>query len=151
MYNTPTILRDTVIVGNRVHDVKQWFPDGGAIYHLSADPGALVAENYVYDVPGGIALYLDEGSRHVTLRNNVISNVGVWLNLNSQDDVAPRRTAMDNLATGNWYDSGRRNGSWTEYLGNREVDNLKVAKDAWPADARAVIDRAGIEPPKRVP
>ncbi|WP_442680084.1 hypothetical protein ACSBM8_02415 [Sphingomonas sp. ASY06-1R] len=92
MYDTPTILRDSVIVGNRVHDVKQWFPDGGAIYHLSADPGALIAENYVYDVPGGIALYLDEGSRHVTLRNNAISNVGVWLNLNSQDDVAPRRT-----------------------------------------------------------
>jgi hypothetical protein len=149
MYNTPTTLRDTVIVGNRVHDVKQWFPDGGAIYHLSADPGALIAENYVYDVKDGIALYLDEGSRHVTLRNNVISNVGVWLNLNSQDDVAPRRTAMDNIATGNWYDSGRRSGSWTDYLNNREVDNLKVAKDAWPADARTIIDRSGIEPVKR--
>ena len=80
-YDTPTILRDSVVFANRVHDVKRWFPDGGAIYHLSADPGALIAENYVYDVPGGIGLYLDEGSRYVTLRSNVIANVGVWLNL----------------------------------------------------------------------
>jgi hypothetical protein len=148
IYNTPTILHDSVVVGNRVHDVKQWFPDGGAIYHLSADPGALIAENYVYDVLDGIALYLDEGSRYVTLRDNVLSNVGVWLNLNSQDDIAPRRTAMDNLATGNWYDSGRRTGSWTEYLRNREVDNKAVAKGSWPAEARAIIDRSGIEPEK---
>jgi hypothetical protein len=148
LYNTPTILRDSVVVGNRVHEVKRWFPDGGAIYHLSADPGALIAENYIYDVPGGIALYLDEGSRYVTLRNNAISNVGVWLNLNSQDDIAPRRTAQDNTATGNWYDSGRRTGSWTEYLGNRDINNSLVAKDAWPAEARAVIDRSGIEPEK---
>ncbi len=54
-----------VVQGNRVHKVKQWFADGGAIYHLSADPGALIAENFVYDVPGGIGLYLDEGSRYV--------------------------------------------------------------------------------------
>ena len=149
LYTTPTILRDTVVVGNRVHEVKQWFPDGGAIYHLSADPGALIAENYVYNVANGIALYLDEGSRYVTLRNNVISNVGVWLNLNSQNDIAPRRTAMDNSAVDNWYDSGRRTGSWTPYLNNRDVNNMLTPKGAWPAEARAIIDRSGIEPKKR--
>jgi hypothetical protein len=41
-YDTPTILRDSVVFANRVHDVKRFFPDGGAIYHLSADPGALI-------------------------------------------------------------------------------------------------------------
>jgi len=149
LYTTPTTLRDAVVVGNRVHEVKQWFPDGGAIYHLSADPGALIAENYIYNVVGGIALYLDEGSRYVTLRNNVISNVGVWLNLNSQNDIAPRRTAMDNSAVDNWYDSGRRTGSWTPYLNNRDVNNMLVPKAEWPAEARAIIDRSGIEPEKR--
>lgn len=146
LYNSPTILHDTVVVGNRIHDVKQWFPDGGAIYHLSADPGAVIARNYVYDVPGGIALYLDEGSRYVTLRNNVVSNVGVWLNLNSQDFLAPRRTAMDNLAIGNWYDSGRRTGDWTPYPNNRAVDNVLVPRGQWPEAARQVIAEAGIEP-----
>jgi len=62
VYDTPTILRDTVISGNRVHRVKTWFADGGAIYHLSADPGARMANNYVNPVPGGIGLYFDAAS-----------------------------------------------------------------------------------------
>ena len=145
-YDTPTILRDSLVFANRVHDVKRWFPDGGAIYHLSADPGALIAENYVYDVPGGIALYLDEGSRYVSLRNNVIANVGVWLNLNSQDGFMPRRTAMNNTAIGNWHNSGRLIGAWTEYLDNRLIDNSEVPDSDWPAAAREVIARAGVQP-----
>jgi hypothetical protein len=116
---------------------------GGSL--LSADPGALIAENYVYDVPGGIALYLDEGSRYVTLRNNVIANVGVWLNLNSQDGFLPRRTAMNNSAIGNWHNSGRIIGAWTEYLDNRLVDNAEVRGGDWPA-ARDVIARSGVQP-----
>ena len=150
-YDTPTILRDT-----RRHSAteytmsKQWFPDGGAIYHLSADPGALIAENYICDVPGGIALYLDEGSRYVTVRNNVVENVGVWLNVNSQDYLLPKRTAIDNSASGNWYNSGRLTGSWTKYLNNILLGNIAVKGDKWPAAARDVIERSGIraEQPK---
>jgi hypothetical protein len=144
-YDTPTILRDTVVVGNRVSRVKQWYPDGGAIYHLSADPGALIAENYIRDVPGGIALYLDEGSRYVTVRNNVVENVGVWLNLNSQDWLLPRRTALDNIATGNWYNSGRITGSWTKYLNNNLAGNVAVKGNNWPAAARLVIAKSGVQ------
>lgn len=146
IYDTPTILRDTVIFGNRVHGVKRWFPDGGAIYHLSADPGALIAENYIYDVPGGIGVYLDEGSRYVTVRNNVIDGVGLWANLNAQDDAQPRRTNMDNIARNNWYNSGKSNGNWSDYLNNRLVDNIEVKGNDWPANARAVIERSGIQP-----
>ncbi|MFD1951705.1 right-handed parallel beta-helix repeat-containing protein [Sphingomonas arantia] len=149
IYDTPTTLRDTAIVGNRVTRVKQWFPDGGAIYHLSADPGALIADNYIADVAGsgGIAIYLDEGSRYVTVRNNVIDRVGgVWLNLNSQDHIAPKRTAMDNLATGNWYNSGRLQGSWTDYLNNRADGNIAVTGNAWPAAARSIIAESGVRP-----
>jgi len=144
-YDTPTIQRDSVVFANRVHDVKRWFPDGGAIYHLSADPGALIAENYVYDVPGGIALYLDEGSRYVTVRNNVVGNVGVWLNLNSQDGFLPNRTALDNTAIGNWRNSGRTTGSWTDHLNNRLIDNVEVEDAEWPAGAREVIARSGVQ------
>lgn len=149
IYDTPTILRDTVIARNRVGRVKQWFPDGGAIYHLSADPGALIAENYIYDLNGNgaIAVYLDEGSRHVTVRRNVIDRVGgVWLNLNSQDSIAPRRTAMDNTATGNWYNSGRLQGNWSDFLNNDASDNTRVEGQDWPEEARAVIEASGVRP-----
>lgn len=148
VYDTPTTLRDTVIFGNRVERVKQWFPDGGAIYHLSADPGALIAENYIADVtgPGAIAIYLDEGTRYVTVRGNVIDRVGgLWLNLNSQSHLAPRRTAMDNKATGNWFNGGRQYGDWTAYLNNDASGNIAVRGAAWPSEAKAVIARSGPE------
>lgn len=143
VYDTPTILRDTVVLGNRVSKVKQWYADGGAIYHLSADPGALIAENYISDVPGGIGLYLDEGSRYVTVRNNVVDGTGIWLNANTMDRYPPHRTTLDNVATGNWYNAGRLNGSWDAYMNNRLIDNTKVPGDRWPAEARAVIEAAG--------
>jgi hypothetical protein len=143
IYDTPTILRDAVIVGNRVHGVKRWFPDGGAIYHLSADPGALIAENHVYDVPRGIGVYLDEGSRYVTVRDNVFEGLGLWVNLNALDGAWPRRTAMDNTARGNWYDSGKANGNWSAYGNNRLIDNIEVPAGSWPDGARAIIDNAG--------
>jgi hypothetical protein len=146
VYDTPTILRDAVIVGNRVHGVKRWFPDGGAIYHLSADPGALIAENHVYDVPGGIGVYLDEGSRYVTVRDNVFDGLGLWVNLNALDDARPRRTAADNVARGNWHNAGKANGSWSGYANNRLIDNIAVDGQAWPEGARNVIARAGPAP-----
>jgi hypothetical protein len=148
VYDTPTTLRDTVVMGNRVSRVKQWFPDGGAIYHLSADPGALIAENYISDVAGsgGIAIYLDEGSRYVTVRNNVVDRVGgVWLNLNTQSHIAPKRTALDNVATGNWYNSGKLNGEWSDYLNNRAADNVAVVGGQWPTEAQRVIDASGVQ------
>ncbi len=143
IYDTPTILRDAVIVGNRVHGVKRWFPDGGAIYHLSADPGGLIAENHVYDVPGGIGVYLDEGSRYVTVRDNVFDGLGLWVNLNALDGAWPRRTAMDNVARGNWHNAGKANGGWSAYGNNLLVDNVEVDGSAWPDAARTVIDKAG--------
>lgn len=148
VYDTPTTLRDTVVKGNRVGRVKQWFPDGGAIYHLSADPGALIAENYVYDVAGsgGIAIYLDEGSRYVTVRNNVLDRIGgVWLNLNTQSHIAPKRTALDNVATGNWYNGGKLNGEWSDYLNNRAADNVLVTGKDWPIEAQRIIDASGVQ------
>ena len=84
--------------------------------------------------------------RYVTLRKNVVANVGVWLNLNSQDAFFPRRTAMNNTAIGNWHNSGRITGAWTEYLDNRLVDNTEVRGEDWPAAARDVIARSGVQP-----
>jgi hypothetical protein len=72
--------------------------------------------------------------------------VGVWLNLNSQDGLFPRRTAMDNSAIGNWRNSGRITGSWTGYLNNRLIDNVEVSDADWPAAAREVMARSGVQP-----
>jgi hypothetical protein len=69
----------------------------------------------------------------------------VWLNLNSQDWLLPRRTALDNIATGNWYNSGRITGSWTKYLNNNLAGNVAVKGNNWPAAARLVIAKSGVQ------
>jgi len=95
-----------VYVGyNRIHGAKQYFHDGGAIYNLSASPGTVIAENYIFDNDGRIGLYLDEGSRYITVRNNVVADPkGTWLNANTISNALPLRVTLDNTATGNWHD-----------------------------------------------
>src|SRR6185369_16700294 len=79
VYESPTLHRHALVAYNRIHGIKRLFHDGGAIYNLSASPDTVIAENYIYDIPGRIALYLDEGSRYITVRQNVVEAAGVWL------------------------------------------------------------------------
>jgi hypothetical protein len=145
VYDTPTLHRRVVVAYNRIHDIKHVFHDGGAIYNLSASAGTMIAENYIFDIPGRIALYLDEGSRYITVRQNVVSNAAVWLTVNTQDDYRPLRSATDNEATGNWYTESKITGSWDAYNNNTLESNRLVTPDAWPAEARAVMEKAGVE------
>ena len=41
--------------------------DGGSIYNLSANPGTVIEDNYMYNNNSTVALYLDEGSRYLTV------------------------------------------------------------------------------------
>jgi hypothetical protein len=144
-YDTPTLHRRLIVANNRIHGVKQLFHDGGAIYNLSASPETSIVGNYIYDIPDRIELYLDEGSRYLSIRENVIDGAVVWLTANTMDDAYPLRATTDNSACGNWYSPARITGSWTGYQGNVECANTRVEAGAWPAAARTVIERAGIQ------
>jgi hypothetical protein len=146
VYETPTLHRGVIVAYNRVHHIKKLFHDGGAIYNLSASPDTVIAENYIHDIPDRIALYLDEGSRYLTVRNNVVDGAGVWLNINTQDDYWPLRISTDNKAVDNWYTQGKVRGSWNPYNGNFTSNNQQVKGRAWPAAARKVVENAGIQP-----
>jgi len=72
-------LRDNFIFGNHVHHVGQRLGDLGGIYTLSAQPGTVVAENFIADITPSpfvpdpqhwFYLYLDEGSSGITVRDN---------------------------------------------------------------------------------
>ena len=134
-----------MVAYNRVHDVKQWFGDGGTIYNLSASPDTLITENYLYDIGTGIGLYLDEGSRGITLRNNVLDGGSLWLFANVMPDMYPMRVTIDNKAVGNWHNQAASKG-WDEYNDNIISDDHLISGKAWPAEARRVIDNSGIEP-----
>jgi hypothetical protein len=147
VYDTPTTHRDVYVAYNRIHRAKQYFHDGGAIYNLSASPGTVIAENHILDNGGRIGIYLDEGSRYITVRGNVVADpLGTWLNANTVSNALPLRVTLDNTAIGNWHDGTRVGGLWDEYLNNRVLEDHPVPDGHWPAAARAVIANAGIEP-----
>lgn len=151
VYREPTTHRDVIVAYNRIHGAKRHFEDGGAIYNLSASPGTVIAENYVYNIPKKIALYLDEGSRYVTVRNNVVDGAGKWLNVNTVRGSFPERISPDNTATGNWHNTTEVGGMWDAYQNNLILDDHLVKGATWPAEARKVMDASGIEPKANVP
>lgn len=142
-YTTPTTLKNTVVAGNRVHGVKTWYKDGGAIYNLSANPGAVIRDNHIFDINGAIGIYLDEGSKHVRVTRNVVETRGRWLNANTVGAQYKRGITTDNSASDNWHDSNQVGGRWIADSGNSIVDDNLIADKAWPAEAQKVIAGAG--------
>ncbi len=147
VYSVPTTHHDVVVAANRIHDAKRLFQDGGAIYNLSASPGTLITENYIYDNHRQIALYLDEGSRYIVVRKNVVQDTeGEWLNINTVRRAYPVRISLDNTATDNWHDSNKTGGMWTNFQNDLILNDHLITDGNWPAEAREIMKDAGIEP-----
>lgn len=147
VYSTPTTHHDVVVASNRIHGAKRFFHDGGAIYNLSASHGTLITENYIFDNSSMIGIYLDEGSRYITVRRNVVDDKGgEWLNVNTVHSAYPFRISPDNTAINNWHNGTKVGGLWTNYQNNLILDDHLVTDDAWPVEAQGVMDNAGIEP-----
>jgi len=147
VYDTPTTHRDVYVAYNRIHGAKQYFHDGGAIYNLSASAGTTIAENYIFENGGRIGIYLDEGSRYLSIRDNVVADpLGTWLNANTTSNALPLRNTLDNTASGNWHDGSKVGGLWDAYHNNRILEDHLVTGGEWPTGAREVMARAGIEP-----
>lgn len=147
VYETPTTHRDVVVASNRIHGAKKLFHDGGAIYNLSASPGTLITENYIFDNNDLIGIYLDEGSRYITVRRNVIQDArSEWLNINTVHAAFPMRISPDNMAIGNWHDGTKIGGMWTNYQNDLILDDQLIADGRWPVEAERVMKNAGIEP-----
>ncbi|MCO6046213.1 right-handed parallel beta-helix repeat-containing protein [Aeoliella sp. ICT_H6.2] len=72
-------MRDNRVVANRIHHVASRMSDSAGVYTLSAQPGTVIQRNYihsitmspyVHDPEHWFYLYLDEGSSHITVRDN---------------------------------------------------------------------------------
>ena len=150
-YQTPTTLRNNLVANNHIHDVKKHFWDGGAIYNLSANPGTEIRENYIHDIHGRIAIYLDEGSRGIVVRNNVVDGSGRWLNNNTVKSAYPLRITIDNRAIGNWHNSDEIGGRWNVYQNNLILEDHLLEGSDWPAEAKRVMESAGVQESAQVP
>ena len=85
----PTIDTGNQVTDNFVSDTNHARSDGGPIYNLGPQPSGVMSGNYVTN-PNGTAtegLYLDQGSTHWTLSNNVAAgfNIPLFSNPNSWD------------------------------------------------------------------
>ena len=140
IYSTPTTLKNTIVTYNLVHDIKKVFHDGGSIYTLSANPGGVIDDNYVYNNNHSIGLYLDEGSRYLTLSYNVLQDNRAWANLNANST----NNTDDNTFSYNWYNSGGANVPTGAPHNNVVTGNVQVTGTNWPAGALEVISQAGI-------
>ncbi len=145
VYTTPTTLADNVVSYNLVHGTKKVFHDGGSIYNLSASPGTVIDDNYIYDNDNTIGLYLDEGSRYLTLSNNVVQDTGVWAFTNASST----NNTNDNTLSGNWYNTGATWVSTGSPHNNALSGNVQVSGGNWPLAAQQVMYEAGIEPALR--
>ncbi|MBN6544004.1 NEW3 domain-containing protein [Actinacidiphila bryophytorum] len=147
VYTTPTTLKNTVVTDNLIHGTKKVFHDGGSLYNLSANPGSVFEGNYIHDNQHTVGLYLDEGSRYVSLKNNVIQDSGVWAFTNAGSTNNTNDSTFDT----NWYNSGATQVATGSPHNNILTGNVQVSGDSWPLAAQRVMYTAGIEPALRTP
>ncbi len=146
IYSTPTTLKNTQVSYNLIHGTKRVFHDGGSLYNLSDNPGSSFDHNYIYDNQRTVGLYLDEGSRHVTLSNNVIQDSGVWAFTNASST----NNTSDNTFSNNWYNGGATQVATGSPHNNVLTGNVQVSGTNWPSGAQQVIAQAGVERPNTV-
>ena len=139
-YTTPTTLKNTIVSYNKVHGTKKVFHDGGSIYNLSANPGGVIDNNYIYDNQQTVGLYLDEGSRYLTLSSNVVQDTGVWAFTNANANNNTNDSAFED----NWYNSGSTNVATGPPHNNQLIGNVAVSGTNWPSGAEQVISQSGI-------
>lgn len=152
IYQIPTTHRDVVVANNLIRGAKDFFHDGGAIYNLSASPGTLITENYITENHSMIGIYLDEGSRYIMVRRNVVQDAeSEWLNINTVHAAYPMRISPDNTAVDNWHDGAKTGGLWTNYQNDLIANDHLVKDGGWPAEAQQVMRDAGIEGTFTVP
>ncbi|SEO76975.1 ricin-type beta-trefoil lectin domain protein [Actinacidiphila rubida] len=140
VYTTPTTLKNTVVTGNLIHGTKKVFHDGGSLYNLSANPGSVFDGNYIYDNQHTVGLYLDEGSRYVTMSHNVVQDSGVWAFTNA----GATNNTNDNTFDTNWYNSGATQVATGAPHNNTLTGNVLVSGTSWPSGAQQVISQAGV-------
>ncbi|MFB9682315.1 NEW3 domain-containing protein [Streptosporangium vulgare] len=145
IHDTPTTLSDVRVVGNHVRDVVRTMAEGGCIYTLSAIPGGRVDENYCEN-SGQYGLYFDEGSRHLSVSDNVfVGTAGQWAHANNQNG----NHTGDLTLTGNHTTNPAITGIADGDRGNVVRGNVVVTGGNLPIEASRVIYNAGPTGPYR--
>ncbi|GHH73569.1 hypothetical protein GCM10018793_12380 [Streptomyces sulfonofaciens] len=141
VHSTPTTLKNTTVSHNLIHDTKNAMFDGGSIYALSANPGAVISDNYMYDNNHTTAPYLDEGARYLTVSHNLVQDAGnrALTNANANNHTD------DSTFSGNWYNGGNTYVATGPPHNTVLTGNVQVSGTNWPQGTKDVIQQAGVQ------
>jgi hypothetical protein len=90
------VMRNNQVIANKIHHYAKHMYDVAGIYTLSAQPGSLIAENYIdsiYKAPYAhipthwFYLYTDEGTSYYTVRDNWCPSEKFLQNANGPNNV----------------------------------------------------------------
>jgi hypothetical protein len=147
---------DNEVRYNRIYNVMQLHDDGGGIYSLGRMDASNFHHNYVSGIApsaynGGysiVGIYLDNGSCHKTVENNVFdSTTAAFLAVNPPN--------YHNTFQNNYYNVGvgqigvwDQIGVWEKGVdpNNIEINNVYVTGQNWPQAAQDIINGAGDQP-----
>jgi hypothetical protein len=130
-----TTAHDNRVAFNLITDLTQRARDGGGIYTLGQQPRSVIEGNVVRRMRGDYGcLYSDEGSAFYLFQNNVCDSAPEWLAYNPGHDVQILNT----------YTNVRAMASVDQGI---HIENtVHVDGQAWPPEAQAILDNAGLEP-----
>lgn len=137
-----TAAKNNAILYNRIGRTHRALRDGGVLYVLGEQPGSEIAYNYLYDGPR--CIYPDDGSAYWSIHHNVVLNgpgfsddrEGLWLHIWTP-------ACHDMLIDGNYVKLDRVRCEGMRCTITRTI--VEPEAPPWSAEARAVIDAAGLE------
>ena len=115
-----TACKNNLIAQNEFYQVQQALSDTAAVYLLGSQPGTVVQNNKIHDLPslvygsftgtGGIGMYIDEGGSSITLQNNWVYRV-TWAFLlhMCQNNTLQNNVFVDPSSTFFTYNQGSGN------------------------------------------
>ncbi|MEF3405563.1 right-handed parallel beta-helix repeat-containing protein [Agromyces sp. CCNWLW203] len=145
-YETPTTFRDNHVAYNLIYDTKNEMHDGGSIYTLSSAPGTVIERNYIYDSRETFGMLIDQGSRYIEVRENVILDSSRYIYVNADVEDPAAFNTLDLQFTSNWWTGGpERYARFPEYRTTftDEVELNGVPREEWPDAAKQVMAEAG--------
>lgn len=136
-----TAARNHDVGYNHIHGTMGLHDDGGGIYTLGKVPGMKMHHNYIHDIVrskysgnyGICGIYLDNGSCFKLVEDNVISKVEAAF-------FSGNKPNYKNTFNRNYYNT--RLAKIIEKA-NIVTNNVEVKGEAWPAEARKIMEEAG--------
>jgi hypothetical protein len=155
----PTEAGQNRIVGNHIHHVMQELADGAGIYTLGAQPGSVIADNYLHDIgnersheiPVWGGIYLDSHSSGFQITGNVVTDLVDAPSAHDQDQtwcfwLLLQKTklggARDNQISGNFSDIRNVYCDPEDEIDRGPNRYEPPEQPPWPPQAGATISRA---------